>query len=134
MTKSVPIDRENVLLQTRLLSGGVFTKSNIDTLLINWHGLSDPNPHDFKEGPVHKQKLLSEENWGQPAPMLKVQIIPLNIRDGWTREELNQATRTYFLYPTKYDYPNSPGIHNDAKINLYSRPDRQRQNCERRLR
>lgn len=113
---------ENVLIQTRLLSGGAFSKSNVDKLTINWQGLIAPNFNNFQDAATHEQRLTPEDSWsGQaPAPMLRIQIIPLNIRGGWTRSELNESTRTYYLYPTKYS--DGPSINSDAQISLYSSP------------
>ena len=120
----VDTDRsKNVLLQTRLLSGGVFDKSNIHTLTISWEGLGPQYPGSFKEasGPDgHEQRLPPGDEWGATSPMLRIQIIPLNIRDGWTREELNRSTRTYFLYPTRYG---DSGINSAANIKLYESPE-----------
>lgn len=107
---------ENVLVQTRLLSGGVFSKSNVDKLVISWKGPGATSY--FQTAATHQQQLYPENAWVQSAPMLRVQIIPLNTRDGWTRGELNESTRTYFLYPTQYDA--SGCIDSDARIALYS--------------
>ncbi len=114
---NITTDRsENVLVQTRRLDGGVFSKSNVSELVISWQSLGVNDPRTFVEANTHKQKLHPRQSWGPTAPMLRVQIIPLNIRDGWTREELNQATRTYFLYPTKYNDPTTI----NSTISLYS--------------
>ena len=112
---------ENVLIQTRMLEGTAFHKSNVDKLVINWQGATGaPNPDNFKTASVHQQRLPPERLWGNqaPVPMLRIQIIPLNIRDGWTRSELNESTRTYYLYPTEYDA--SGCIDKDSRIALYS--------------
>ena len=108
---------ENVLIQTRRIdNSGGFIKSNVDKLTINWQGTTSLK--NFQPAATHQQKLPSENNWGPGPPMLKVQIIPLNIRDGWTREELSKSTRTYFLYPT--GYADNPAVfNNEAKVNLY---------------
>ena len=112
---------KNILLQTRLFDDATnkFPESNIDTLVVNWQGSEGPALNRFQEASVHEQTLYPEAQWSQPAPMLRMQIIPLNIRDGWTREELNKATRTYYLYPTKYDSA-LDCIDNGSRIALYS--------------
>lgn len=111
---------ENILLQTRWLDGSVFKKSNIDELTINWQGLNSPNLNDFKTATDtdHEQKLHPPSSWTHPAPMLRVQIIPLNLRDGWTRDELSESTKTYYLYPTKFS--TSGCISGDALASIYS--------------
>ena len=108
---------ENVLIQTRRIDNNdKFIKSNVNKLIINWQGTG--TFENFETANDHEQKLPPENSWRPGAPMLRVQIIPLNIRDGWTREELSKSTRTYFLYPT--EYADNPAVfNNEAKVNLY---------------
>lgn len=116
---------KNVLLQTRLLDNvGNFSQSNIAKLIINWQGPATPTLSQFETGAGHDQELPDVNDWTHPAPILRIQIIPLNLRQGWQRDDLNDWTRTYFLYPTKYEYdpvnPYNECINNGARIGLYS--------------
>ena len=113
---------QNILLQTRWLepSTNHFKQSNIDKLIINWG--SEGGGDNFQPGNNHNQQLPDTlaGGWSYSAPMLKIQLIPLNLRDGWKREDLNQWSRTYFLYPTR-GITQTPNVTDpDAQINLYS--------------
>ena len=110
---------KNILLQTRRLHQNAFSRSNIDKILINWEGQNAPDLTQLKDAATHNQKLqeLTGPNaWNRQAPMLRIQIIPLNLKQGWTQEALNEWSRTFFLYPTKYS---NAGIDNAAKVSIY---------------
>ena len=112
---------KNILLQTRRLHQNAFSRSNIDKILINWEGPNPPDSMQLKDAATHNQKLqeltgTGPNSWNRQAPMLRIQIIPLNLKQGWTQGDLDKWSRTFFLYPTKYG---STGIDNAAKISLY---------------
>ena len=109
---------KNVLLQTRRIDDTVFYRSNVHRLVINWQGPS-PSPlgTTYQTAAVHGQELYSQNLWPHYVPMLKIQIIPLNLRDGWRAVDLDERTRTYFLYPTAYHSVGTIDPH--AKIRAY---------------
>ena len=98
---------EQILVQTRRQdSSGNLIKENADKISIKW-GQEVPdntNPSSFNSAhssfPAANQWFTTASpTTGISAPVLRVQIIPMNLNRGFNRDDLNKYQRTYFLYP-----------------------------------
>ena len=108
---------EHILVQTRSAAGN---KSNAGRININWKashntGANYSNPSYNSTSPPG---LVAEAKYNYKSPLLQISLIPMNLRDGWNRVNLEQYQRSYLLHPSLHGNPGS--IDDKAKIKVYN--------------
>ena len=76
------------------------TDRPLSDLYVWWEAEDSPtNPGPSFSSGSPTFPFPTRANWNRQAPVLRVQLIPLE-EDGYHREELRQKTKTFFLYPS----------------------------------
>ena len=98
--KITPDKSRVAIIQTRKILNRR-EKQNINKMTISWQNKTAGNGVFTKVD--NPSGLLFGSKWTSQAPPLRIELIPLNLKDGFNRDTLNDGTRVFVLYPVSAD-------------------------------